>query len=410
MRLRKITALLLALLALYLLILPTPIDAASDSITISRQPAAQTSVFAGNIAQFSVTANGSGTLTYQWESSPGGEVWASITRATSAKTSNLRLTASESMNGMKFRCRISDSKGNTMTSSASTLTVLSDTTGTGPSITVHPKTHSGYESCQTSFTVSATGSNLRYQWQVSSNGESWSNLTNASSAATSHLVIKARDTMNDYQFRCIVTSQNGSSISNPATLTVLPNITRQPDSINTFFPGGGTLEFRVKASGTGLTYQWIFSKDGGSTWYKLSGPTSATMSQLIIHATADMNHWMLRCLITNAYGKKLASQTATITFFSAILVQPESVAVAEGENAVFNITARGADTIQWQYRSPGTSDWSNIPDTILVTSGSNWTKCTILAESRLNGYEFRCVIMGLDGKELISDTAMLTVQ
>jgi hypothetical protein len=62
------------------------------------------------------------------------------------------------------------------------------------------------------FTVKATGIGLSYQWQYNSG---------ASGAAAATLTITAKSTCNDWQYRCIVTDGNGSTVtSDAAKLTV----------------------------------------------------------------------------------------------------------------------------------------------------------------------------------------------
>ncbi|HKV46732.1 MAG TPA: choice-of-anchor D domain-containing protein [Candidatus Acidoferrales bacterium] len=92
--------------------------AAATSPTISSQPANQT-VVAGQKATFSVTASGTGTLTYQWKK--GGTA---ISGATSASYTTAATTSAD--NGASFTVAVSNSAGN-VTSNAATLTVSAAT-------------------------------------------------------------------------------------------------------------------------------------------------------------------------------------------------------------------------------------------------------------------------------------------
>lgn len=72
-----------------------------------------------------------------------------------------------------------------------------------------------------SFAVTASGTGLAYQWQVSTNsGSTWSN-TRAAGNTTNKITATATEAMNGYRYRCRITDRNGASIlSDTATLTV----------------------------------------------------------------------------------------------------------------------------------------------------------------------------------------------
>ncbi|MCX8517132.1 MAG: hypothetical protein ORN29_03565, partial [Rhodoferax sp.] len=94
----------------------------NPTISISAQPAAQT-ITAGQTATFSVTATGTGTLSYQWKKNG-----VNITGGTGA-TSNTYTTPAMSYagNGAVYSVAVTDST-NTVTSSSATLTVNKTTT------------------------------------------------------------------------------------------------------------------------------------------------------------------------------------------------------------------------------------------------------------------------------------------
>lgn len=72
------------------------------------------------------------------------------------------------------------------------------------------------------FAIVATGSGLKYQWQVSTdNGKIWAN-TGSTGSKTDTVTIKAISSWNGKKYRCVVTDENGKSvISNEATLYVV---------------------------------------------------------------------------------------------------------------------------------------------------------------------------------------------
>ena len=87
-----------------------------------------------------------------------------------------------------------------------------------------------------------------------------------------------------------------------------PTITTQPKSQSV--AAGKTVTFTVAAEGTGLSYQWQWSKDG-TTWTdcKSAGYNTARFS---FKATASLNGRQYRCIVKNSYGS-VTSKAAKLT-------------------------------------------------------------------------------------------------
>lgn len=102
---------------------------------------------------------------------------------------------------------------------------VTNSTCTSPVITSSPSNKLIIAPAGTSFTVSASGSNNIYQWQVNT-GTTWSNLTNSTTYSgingTSLIISSTTSSMNGYQYRCYITSSctTTTATSNAATLTV----------------------------------------------------------------------------------------------------------------------------------------------------------------------------------------------
>ena len=100
-------------------------------------------------------------------------------------------------------------------SKTATCTVIVHTATT---ITTQPQSVSVTEGQSATFSVTATGGNLRYQWQINS-GNGWSDITGATVA--SYTIDRTTTAMSGNQYRCIVTGDSGVKVtSNAATLTV----------------------------------------------------------------------------------------------------------------------------------------------------------------------------------------------
>jgi len=143
--------------------------------------------------------------------------------------------------------------------------VVTVTVNTPITITVQPVNHAVCTNGTTSFTATATGTNVTYQWQVSTNaGNTWTNITNNanySGATTNTLTITNPPvSWNGYLYRVMV---NGavpcpSVPSNNVVLTVnpLPTITLTAAPYRNLLPGLQTA-ITASSSPVAATYQWF---------------------------------------------------------------------------------------------------------------------------------------------------------
>jgi sugar lactone lactonase YvrE len=168
--------------------------------TITAQPQ-NVAVNVGQSATFSVTATGSGTVTYQW--SRGGAVISGATNASYTVQS-----AAQTDNGATFSCTVTNSGGSTGSNSAK-LTVNQP-----PMITTQPSNATVSVGQQADFSVVASGTSpFTYQWQL--NG---ANISGATTATYTTPATASSD--NGESFTVVVTNAAGSQTSVAATLRV----------------------------------------------------------------------------------------------------------------------------------------------------------------------------------------------
>ena len=357
---------------------------------ITAQPSPKT-VTSGKTAVFTVTASGTG-LTYQWQySKDGGNTWYNKSGATSASCS---VTAKTSYNGFLYRCKVSNA-GGTVYSNSAKLTV----TAAKPVITTQPANQTVAAGETATFKVAASGTGLTYQWQYSKDGgTTWYNKTDANSTT---YTVTAKTAYNGFRYRCRVKNEVGTVYSNPAELTVLPKpvVTTQP--ANQTVAAGATATFKVVASGTGLTYQWQYSKDGGTTWYNKTG---ATETSCTVTAKTSYDGFLYRCKVKNSAGT-VYSNSAKLTVTAAkpvITTQPAAKTVTAGGTATFKVVASGTGlTYQWQYSKDGGTTWYNKTD-------ANTTTYTVTAKASYDGFLYRCKVKNSAGT-VYSSSAKLTV-
>ena len=303
--------------------------AAAVAPTIVAQPANQT-VTAGQTASFSVTANGTTPLSYQWQKNG-----APIAGATAATYTTPATTSAD--NGALFAVVVSNAAGS-VTSANATLTVNAATGDVSPTITVQPADMTVQAGQSASFTVTATGTQpLSYQWRK--NGSA---ITGA--GAASYTTPPATSADNGATFSVLVSNRVGQVISRAALLKVTvassaPSITTQP--ADQTVTSGQTATFTVVATGTApLTYQW--SRSGAP----IGGATAASYTTGAL-TTADSGS-TFSVVVSNSIGK------------------------ATSRNAVLTVTgtsARGTDIVTFKYNAARTG--LNASETKLTTTNVN---------------------------------------
>ncbi|MEZ5018221.1 MAG: hypothetical protein R2800_14275 [Flavipsychrobacter sp.] len=387
---------------------------------ITAQPVNST-ICEGSNTSFSVTATGTG-LTYQWQvSTNAGATWTNLANGgiySNATTATLNLTAATTaVNNNQYRCVVGGTCPPSVTSNAATLTI-----NTLPAITAQPVNSTICEGTNTSFSVTATGTSITYQWQVSTNGgATWTNLANGgiySNATTATLNLTAASVaVNNNQYRCVVSGTcTPAATSNAATLTIntAPVVTVQPVN-STICPGANT-SFSVTATGTALTYQWQVSTNGGATFTNLtntgiySNVTTATLN--LTAATVAENNNQYRCVVSGTCTPAATSNAATLTFNStpAVTGQPTNSTICEGTNTSFSVTATGLGiTYQWQVSTNSGATWTNLTNTGIYSNVTTATLNLTAATVAVNNNQYRCVVSGTCTPPATSNAATLTI-
>lgn len=372
---------------------------------IKTQPA-DVSVVAGSPASFSVVAIGD-TPSYQWQASDDrGGSWTDIAAATSASYTQATTTLDDS--GRLFRVLVS-AAGATVASSSAQLTVTSAVQA--PAIAVQPANQIVTEPDPATFNVTATGTSLQYQWQLSTDsGASWTDIGGATAAH--YTTPPTAADASGAQFRVQISNTAGNVTSDAATLTInaapvgnsAPVFTEQPASQTV--PEGSTATFSVTVTGHPTpTLQWIRAEgSGGNVEIAGATGTSYTTPPAVYSTYADS--YYVRA--TNSEGtvySQMAMLNVTIgNTAPAISSQPQNAAVNEGSSAHFSVVASGSPTptLQWQISSNSGALWSNISG---ANAASYDTPATVAGDS---GRRFRVVASNYVGTAS-SDAVTLTV-
>ncbi len=375
------------------------VTSSSATLTIASTPVINTqpvsvTVCEGASATFTVASTS--PANYQWQmSATAGGPFNNISGATSNTFTIPNVTAS--MNGSQYHVVVSNLCG-TVTSVNVTLSIAS-----GVSITTQPQDANGICIGQTaSFSVTAAGPGLTYQWQVSTDGgANYSNITSATAA--SYTTAAVTSGMNNNRYRVIVSTTCGSPLtSQAAVLTVVPGamITAQPSSA-TVCPGDNA-SFTVTATGA-TGYQWQVSTNGGTSFTNIPGANTATLN--VPAVTGAMNNYQYNVLVSGcATPITSANATLTVTQAPTVTTPPVATSSCVGGSASFSVVTANATTYQWQISTDGGATFNDISG---ETSASlNLTNLT----GTMDGNQVRVIINNTcGGVPVVSSAATLTI-
>jgi hypothetical protein len=294
--------------------------------TITKQPVNQT-VNVGQTATFSVTATGTGTLTYQWFDNG-----TAIAGATSSSYTTPAAASTDS--GSVFTVTVTNASG-TVTSSPATLTVAAGSTTVetnAPLVISQPANETVQVGQTATFSVTATGSApLTYQWYK--NGTVIPVAT-SSTYTTPATVIGD----NNSQFTIAVTNPVGSAQSNPAILTVINTIPLASSlACNSSTPPYNSSASLVPTFSGGTAV--IGSTGVGSSDITLSAISGSSYS------TPQVTSPKTYTLSVTGTGGAVASTTCTVlpTNVTISPISPANSTIAPG-NQTFTATASGGAT------------------------------------------------------------------
>jgi uncharacterized delta-60 repeat protein len=315
--------------------------------SISAQPQSQTVCVGTNVA-FSVTANGSTPIAYQW--SLNGAPIAGATAATYS------IPVVSTASAGSYTVFVSNSSGN-VTSTAATLTVL-----TPPTVTAQPQSTSVGTGGSFTLSVGVSGTSpFTYQW--SRNG------TPIGGATGANYTVGSASAGDAGTYTVQVSNACGSTTSAGATVTFaqVPNLVGHP--LPQQVKAGSSASFNVVALGDApLSYQWFFN---GSA---IGGATSQT---LVITGVSASNAGNYSVLVSNGAGSA-SSTNALLTVLTppVISTPPQTQTVLQGNTLTLATSVTGTDPLSYQWKLNGvdvsgaTAATLTIPNVQLANAGT----------------------------------------
>ena len=271
-----------------------------------------------------------------------------------------------------------------------------------PTVSSLPDTVTAAEGKKASVTVEAStnsGTSLKYQWYYANKGSSKFSKASITGETYSVTMSDARDGRKIY---CMVTDGNGKSTkSETVTLNMADplKIKTQPKSVTV--AAGSKTNVSVTAVGEGaLSYQWYIKNTGDSKF----GKSSITSSSYSVKMTPSVNGRKIYCVVSDAYGQKVQTQTVTLKMSSklGIYTQPESDKAVMGDKVSATVKASGSGTLtyQWYIKNPNDSKFSK--------SSVKKATYTVTMSSSVDGRKAYCVVTDSTGAKVTSDTITFT--
>ena len=224
-----------------------------------------------------------------------------------------------------------------------------------PSIGKQPQNVSVKAGEQATFTVAATGTDLKYQWQIDRNdGKGFADIAGADRA--SYTTSAVDKNCNGYKYQCVISNSAGSVTTGTATLTVTedvtppvqptvkkPGISKQPQNVSV--KAGEQATLTVKATGTDLTYQWQINRNNGKGFVDITGADKASYTTGVVDMLC--NGYKYQCVISDSAGS-VTTNAATLTVTESTTPSPDPVSykILDGANSSWPENTDGSLTIR----------------------------------------------------------------
>lgn len=183
------------------------------SMAIIKQPDDWSGAVGSKAYIYAECENKNADLSWQY-STDNGLTW----NDTKSKENECIVDISAGSSGRLYRCVMSDPKTGERSVTRSVKITANEKFG----IIKQPQSQSGDIDSTQRLTVQSGGKNVKYQWQISTDGKTgWTNVTGTATAVTARLNQQLTPLMSGRYYRCVVTDASGKSVvTEPTRLTV----------------------------------------------------------------------------------------------------------------------------------------------------------------------------------------------
>ncbi|HJW29258.1 MAG TPA: hypothetical protein VJ508_08385, partial [Saprospiraceae bacterium] len=347
----------------------------NPDLVVTTQPTDVTECIGGTNTMTVTVTGGSGTISYQWQSSPDGSTgWANATGTGSTSSTFTPPSTSAGTTYYRVLVNAGGSGCDQAVSNNATAVITPDI-----SITTQPTNVNECVGGTSTMSVIITGGSgtISYQWQQSANaGGPFLNST-GTGANTSTYTPDSSVPGTTYYRVLINASNNGcdQAVSNTATAVISPDlvVTTQPTNVNECVGGTNTMTVAITGGSGIISYQWQSSPDGSTGWANATGTGSTTSTFTPPSSAPGTTYYRVLVNASNSGCDQVISNTATAIISPDLVVSVQPTNVNEcigGTNTMTVNVTGGSGTInyQWQSSPDGTSGWANATGTGSTTS------------------------------------------
>ena len=270
-----------------------------------------------------VVSGGSGTITYQWQSSPNGSTgWANATGPGSTTATYTPPSTTTGTTYYRVLINASNSGCGQAVSNNATVIISDDII-----IVTQPMNIEECVGGTNSMTVGISGGSgtISYQWQSSPDGTTaWVNATGGGS--TTSTFTPPSTTPGTTYYRVLVNASNSGcdqAVSNAVVTVIAPDVvvTTQPANINECV--GGTEQMTVTYSGGSgtISFQWQSATATGGPWSNATGPGATTATYTPQSTVAGTTYYRVLINASNSGCGQAVSATATVVISPDAFVQ-----------------------------------------------------------------------------------------
>jgi len=364
---------------------------------ITTEPVAQT-LCEGSSLSLSVLATGTG-LSYQWRKGIVNLTnVGNISGSNSATLVINPIAASDA--GFDYNVIVTGS-----CLPADTSVSVAVIVNTAPVVNSQPAPQTICEGAAASFTVSASGSGLTYQWRRGTvnltNAGTFSGVTTATLAISSVVIA---DAATDYNV-VVTGSCTPPVVSNNAALVVNTAPVIVTVSSSQTVCAGTSVSFTVNATGTGVFYQWRKGIVNLTNTGSISGANSATLTiNPVTSADAATDY---NVVVSGTCTPSVASVNVNLTVndLPGFQTAPTNQTICNGGTVTFSSVAQGSGiSYQWFRGASALTDGGNLSGT---TTHSLTINPATMADAATDYY---LVVTGICSPDARSADVSLTIE